>query len=387
MDAREHEARTVLALTPGIGAATFTTLCAHFGSAFAALETLEMVARDPRAAPAATVTGAMGAALIDAVRSGTGRRRADEAFDWAERAGQHLLVAGAPHYPAMLAASAAPPPVVFVRGDRDVLSTPSVAVVGARRASHYGLDVARWFADALGKAGLTVVSGLALGIDAAAHEAALAAGGPTVAVCGTGVDVVYPRAHERLAERIVAGGCLVSEFPLGTGARREHFPRRNRIIAALSSGVLVVEARARSGSLVTARLAAEEGREVFAVPGSVFSPGSEGCHALIRDGATPACRPDALIETLDLPRPGRASGAPAAPGAPTVTAASPDERRVLAAIGDEVVGFDRLAARTGLTAARLSSILSALELDGVLVAEPGSGFRQTRRLPHKEHRD
>ncbi len=202
------------------------------------------------------------------------------------------LALGDAAYPPLLAAIADPPNPLYLRGDAAALRHPHVAIVGSRQATRAGRDTAVRFASALARAGFGVVSGLAYGIDAAAHDGALAADGLTIAALGTGVDICYPARHRALAERIAARGALVSELPPGTPPQRLHFPRRNRIISGLCLGVLVVEASLRSGSLITARLALEQGREVFAVPGPVSSPLSRGCHALIRDGAV-------LVESAD----------------------------------------------------------------------------------------
>jgi DNA processing protein len=212
----------------------------------------------------------------------------DRTLDWAAKDGRHIVTLADPAYPPALLGTADPPLLLYVRGDPAFLTGAALAVVGARSATAAGMETARAFARHLAGQGWRVVSGLALGIDAAAHEGALDAGpqgAGTVAVMGTGIDVVYPPRHGALAERIAAHGALVTELPLGTPARPGHFPKRNRLVAGLARGVLVVEAARQSGSLITARLAAENGREVFAIPGSIHSPLSRGCHALIRQGA------------------------------------------------------------------------------------------------------
>lgn len=284
---------------------------------------------------------------------------------------RHVLALGEPGYPPLLAETATPPPVLFVAGRPELLAAPQVAVVGSRHPTPAGTDVARMFARGLAERGLVVTSGLALGIDAAAHEGALAVDGATIAVLGTGPDQVYPRRHRALAGRIAAAGALVTEFPPGVGPRAEHFPRRNRIISGLALGVLVVEAAQRSGSLITARHALEQGREVFAVPGSIHNPLARGCHALLREGAT-------LVESIDdvlaqvAPQlaPMRAR-APAAPGVPALDAQA---QRLLACIGHDPVTLDVLVSRSGLTAPEVSSMLLTLELYGYVRAHPGGVY-------------
>ena len=222
---------------------------------------------------------------------------------WLDAADHHLVSLDDPRYPALLREIPDPPPLLHVNGDPARLARPMLAIVGSRNPTVLGEHTARTFSNALSCAGLTIVSGLALGIDACAHEVALASGeGGTVAVVGTGLDRVYPAGHRDLAHRIAAHGALVSEFPLGTPARSDHFPRRNRILSGLSVGCLVVEAAPRSGSLITARLAAEQGREVFAIPGSIHSPMSRGCHALIRQGARLTECVEDILEELRWPR-------------------------------------------------------------------------------------
>ena len=224
----------------------------------------------------------------DEVRDG-----ASHALAWLERPGQHLLMWDQPDYPALLAEISDAPPLLFVAGDPGILEKPQLAMVGSRRASRPGMDTAAAFSRSLAGAGFVITSGLALGIDAAAHQAALDVGGRTVGVLGTGLEKFYPQRNRRLADAMIASGSAVlSEFPLDAGPTASNFPRRNRIISGLSLGVLVVEASVASGSLITARLAAEQGREVYAIPGSIHHPGAKGCHQLIRDGAV-------LVETIE----------------------------------------------------------------------------------------
>ena len=301
---------------------------------------------------------------------------------WLDAPGHHLLGWRDEAYPPLLRRIASPPAMLFVDGDPALLWLPAVAVVGSRAATAAGCANAAAFASDLSRAGLSVASGLASGIDAAAHAATLDAGGATVAVLGTGPDIAYPVRHRPLLDRIASqGGAVVSEHPPGTGPLRQHFPSRNRILAGLSLGTVVIEAAEQSGALITARLAAEAGREVFALPGSIHNPMARGCHRLIREGAqlveTPAEVLAALaplaadlaralrgsLETQVPPTAGGAAEPPLPPGE--------DYNRLWQALGHDPTGMDALVARTGLTASSLSSMLLALELDGRVAAEHG----------------
>ena len=299
---------------------------------------------------------------------------------WLEDSRHHLLGWRDEAYPPLLRRIASPPAVLFVAGDPALLWRPAVAVVGSRAATAGGRANAATFASALARAGLCVTSGMAAGIDAAAHQAALDASGMTVAVLGTGPDVAYPASHRPLMARIAAAGAVVSEHPPGTAPLRTHFPSRNRILVGLSLGVLVVEAATRSGALITARQAGDAGREVFALPGSIHNPMARGCHRLIRDGAqlveTPAEVLDALAPLVsDLARALRGALEHSIPaGAPPQAVPHPDDPdtyRLWQALGHDPTGMDDLLARTGLTAATVSSILLALELEGRVAAEHG----------------
>jgi DNA processing protein len=306
---------------------------------------------------------------------------------WLAEPGHRLLCCTEADFPPLLESIPQPPAALFVAGDAALLLHPQVAVVGARGADPVGLANARDFATALAHAGFVVTSGMADGIDGAAHAAALDAGAPSIAVVGTGPDRVYPRKHHELARRLVAQGALVSEFPPGTPARPDHFPRRNRIIAGLALGTVVVEASLRSGSLITARLAGEQGREVFAVPGSIHNPLAQGCHRLIRDGArlveTPAEVAEALAPLarelgVELAR--RLDGAPPAATAapPSGWRGDPEYQRLLDALGHDPAALDELCERTGQGAAELSSMLLMLELEGQVQGLPGNRYQ---RLP------
>ncbi|MFZ5722152.1 MAG: DNA-processing protein DprA [Pseudomonadota bacterium] len=286
-------------------------------------------------------------------------------------AGTGLLWSDDDLYPALLAEVSAAPSLLFCRGNPSVLSRPQLAIVGSRHASAAGLATARAFAADLAAAGFVITSGLALGIDAMAHEGALAAGGETVAVLGCGADRVYPRRHAALADGVQAGGCLVSEFLPGTEPVAAHFPQRNRIISGLALGVLVVEAAVDSGSLITARFAAEQGREVFAIPGSIHSPLSRGCHQLIREGATLVETSAQIIDALaHFVVPGDRQVAAAEPGL-SMAGLDDEAARLVAAMSPAGSAIDDLVARTGLAAARTASLLNELLLLGAVHALPG----------------
>ena len=303
---------------------------------------------------------------------------------WLATPGRRLVNWGSPDYPALLVDLPDPPAVLYVDGDAAVLGLPQLAVVGSRNPTALGRDTATQFARHLASSGLAITSGLALGIDAAAHRGALEAGGRTVAVLGCGLDRVYPPEHEGLARSIAAQGALVSELPVGTPPLKQHFPRRNRLIAGLSVGTLVVEAAVGSGSLITARLAAEQGREVFAIPGSIHNPMARGCHRLIRQGAK-------LVETADDVF--AELGALLGSLAPSASAETPEKQVdsvpaldneyeiLLDALGFGPASVDALVARTGLDAGAVASMLLILELEGRIAQQPGGLY--CRRVPGK----
>lgn len=353
-----------LARIPGLHAGHLQPLLTRFGSPRAILtaSTAELTAADVRPK------------LIEALRQ---HRTAAIERDrrWLDHTQHHLVTWGSPDYPPLLAQLPDAPIVLFIRGSRDAVALPQLAIVGSRNPTPSGRETARQFAAHLARCGLIVTSGLAAGIDAAAHQGALDAAAITIAVCGTGLDIVYPSNHAALAAAIAQQGALVSEFPPGVSARRENFPRRNRIIAGLSLGTLVVEAALRSGSLITARLAAEQGREVFAIPGSIHNPLARGCHQLIRDGAR-------LVETADDIFSELRSLCAALPHSPPLTEAldatgvslralDKGYEILLDALGFEPAGVDQLIARTGLRADEVASMLLILELEGRIESSPG----------------
>ncbi|HJR11153.1 MAG TPA: DNA-processing protein DprA [Rhodanobacteraceae bacterium] len=365
-DDDEPLAWLTLLRAPGLGGAGLRALLQRAGSARA-------ICRDARKLRASA--GLEQAALEWIARPDAARLDADLA--WLAQPGHRLLRCDEADFPPQLETIPQPPAALFVAGDPAVLLAPQIAIVGARSATAQGLANARDFARTLSRAGLTVTSGMADGIDGAAHAAALEAGGQTVAVIGTGPDLVYPRKHRQLAASIEQNGAIASEFPPGTEARPDHFPRRNRLIAGLSLGTLVVEAGLQSGSLITARLAAEAGREVFALPGSIHNPLAKGCHRLIRDGVRLVETAAEVIEALAPAAQAQGAGLRArldaadgteTPHSPDAENRSqdPDYASLLAALGDAPASLDELAERTHLPPAALSSMLLLLELEGVV---------------------
>lgn len=383
---------------PGLGARTLHRLLGRFGDAPTLLAEILAHGRalevDERAR---AWLAAPDGARLDADRA------------WLQQPGHRLLTCTDPDWPALLAETPWAPVALFVRGDAGLLWQPQIAIVGSRNPTAGGRDSARAFAATLARTGLTVTSGLASGIDAAAHEGALAATGRTIAVVGTGPDLVYPAVHTALAERIAAGGVIVSEHPPGTPARAQHFPSRNRIIAGLSLGTLVVEAALRSGSLITARLAGEAGREVFALPGSIHNPMAKGCHRLIREGARLVETAQEIVEELQPlaqrlgdrlrreldslaapdtgPVAGGGGGADSGDAAATVAGgdlpgqyADPDYQRLWQALGHDPVAVEILVERTGLTTQAISSMLMIMELDGLVTAGTSGRYARAGRI-------
>ncbi len=370
---RELAAWLRLTLIPGIGAETQRQL----------LKALE----DPEAifsAPSAALRGILGAGLMERLRSHDCRAEVEAALNWAALAGNHILTLADAAYPQALLTAADPPVLLYAKGDIGLLNRPGFAIVGSRNATKQGEVNAEAFAATLCAAGFVIVSGLAAGIDAAAHRGALAATGvgATVAVIGTGIDRIYPARNEALAREIVAHGAIISEFPLGTPPLPANFPRRNRLIAGLGQGCLVVEAARQSGSLITARLAAEAGREVFAIPGSIHSPQSKGCHALIKQGAKLVESAQDILEELGWGR--GIAAVPPVPkrGFPSVTptldaaAAGGGEDPILHALGHDPCDLETLAARCGLPPETVLARLLPLELDGRIAPLPGGRYQR-----------
>jgi DNA processing protein len=352
-----------LTLTPGLGAATIRGLLSQFG-----LPEQVLAARRTELARFA------GAEALRALDSDAVAKAVERALTWLEQPGHSAVTLADAAYPRLLLEITDPPPLLYCRGRTELLNRPALAVVGSRNATAQGTSNAEQFARNFSAAGLTIVSGLAQGIDAAAHRGGLAAEGSTIAVLGTGVDNAYPRTNAPLADEIAARGLLVSEFALGTQAFAHNFPRRNRLISGLAQGCLVIEAALASGSLITARSAVEQGREVFAVPGSIHSPLSKGCHALIKTGAKLAeSAEDVLSELAAFRRTGFASTRAAAGGAATPAG---DNDPLLAIMGFDPVDVDSLCVRAGLPAERVSSELLRLELAGRIAVLPGGLYQR-----------
>lgn len=399
-----------LSLAPGLKPAALRLLLCAFGLPEAifdqAPEALAAIAGEAAARAALAPTGPEFDAQLDAV------------IAWREQPGNQIVTLDDPAYPPALLTMPDPPPLLYIKGRLNLLHTRAVALVGSRSATPQGVEDAERFARELSVAGVTVISGLALGIDGAAHRGGLEGVGSTVAVIGTGADLVYPSAHHALARQIAVQGAILSEWPLGTPARAANFPQRNRLIAGLVSGVVIVEAAMRSGSLITARLANEMGRDIFALPGSIHAPLSRGCHRIIKQGAKLVETPDEVLEELGFTRreaPRAASGpahaslwndagsgkAPAVGGATTVrpkpataqtaeTSAAdsatapnpapahrpvdPEAERLLTALGHSPTTLEILATRTEMEDATLQSTLLQLELAGQVTVLPGGRF-------------
>lgn len=376
----ERDAWLTLIRAPGLGARIVRERLQTEGSAVAVLARLR---REPAASG---ISDATRAALIDPDHEALEGDRA-----WLAQPDHHLLTWSDADYPALLRDVPRPPVALFVRGDPAVLWQPQLAMVGSRNPTAGGRDNAQAFAAALARAGVVITSGLAGGVDSAAHEGALR-GGRTIAVVGTGPDVVYPSGNAALAERIAAAGAIVSEFAPGTPPRAEHFPQRNRLIAGLSLGTLVVEAALRSGSLITARLATEAGRDVFAMPGSIHNPMARGCHQLIRDGARLIETAGEILEELKpmaarlaerlratLSAESAVAGVPGTNDVIGDRLADPDYRRLWDALGHDPQPVDTLAARTGLTVADISSMLLIMELDGLITVGANGRYGRAGR--------
>ncbi len=361
--AGDEKRRHTLALlrTPGIGPVTYQAIIKQFPH----LPSLFTCSR------AELVDYGFNARQIKGLLSPPWRLVEDD-LRWEQQSGQrHILIWGEKRYPFSLAEIPAPPPVIYLQGQLDALSAPNrLAMVGSRKPSYQGKELAFSFACQLARAGVTVVSGLAQGIDGASHQGALAGGGKTLAVLGSGLDNIYPVEHVALAQRIEEQGALLSELPPGTKPNAAHFPRRNRIISGLSESVLVVEAAVKSGSLITARYALEQGRDVFAVPGSLYNHQARGCHALLKQGA-------ALVETAEdiLIEMGLNVCSAVSFDNKATPLLSAEEKALLAAVGEMPTSVDLLVCRLGLTVNTLMPRLTALELKGMLKVVTGGYVR------------
>jgi DNA processing protein len=349
-----------LTLTPDISLADQLALLARFESA----ERVFTAARDDIAA----VVGDAGA---DALERGPAAGAIDKALGWIHQPNHHLIVLAGETYPRAVREIARPPCVLYAQGRVELLQSPAFAVVGSRNATLQGVRDAESFSASLSHCGFAIVSGLALGIDAAAHRGGLSAAGSSIAVVGTGADRIYPRANEALAHRLAHEGLVLSEFALGTGPHAGNFPRRNRLISGLARGVLVVEAALESGSLITARFAAEQGRDVFAIPGPIHSPLAKGCHQMIKEGAKLVDCAEDIVTELAWPMcaslPSRDDG--------------PHSRdALLQAIGHSPMSIDQIVERTGAAAGDVAARLALLELDGVIAPLAGGFYQRLSTL-------
>lgn len=393
----ELQARLTFWRVSGLGAAALRHILQHFGAAAPALAASDNELNQAGLKPGviAKYRAAMQADLQQAVQRD---------LDWLNNAGNHyILTPENPRYPQTLTAFSSAPPLLFVLGDPDLLNDPQIAMVGSRHPTAGGKENATAFSSHLAGNGLCITSGLALGIDAHSHEGALDANGSTIAVVGTGLDIVYPARNRALAERIAAHGAIISEFPIGVKPQAQHFPRRNRIISGMSVGTLVVEAALRSGSLVTAKHAMEQGREVFAIPGSIHNPMARGCHQLIRQGAKLVETANDILEEIaphlhsylqdNTPSLEHATQQVAPQSTPQTTAQktpqqshkpadklgdlpplSTDDQRIIDALGHDPVPIDQIVLHTGLTAEAVSSMLLMLELQGYVAACGGGHY-------------
>ncbi|ACT49089.1 DNA-processing protein DprA [Methylotenera mobilis] len=347
----------------GIGPQTFCQLLRAFGSPY-----------NIYAASLSQLKEVVSATIANAISNGANQEPAAEFTQWLAGANNHLITLADHEYPRALLEISDPPPYLYAKGNLALLNQPSIAIVGSRNASVQGEKNAEAFAYDLCQHGLCIVSGLALGIDGAAHRGALKAGGATIAVVGTGLDIVYPAKHRELAHQIAEHGLLLSEFALGTPSKPQNFPKRNRIISGLSLGCLVVEANIQSGSQITARMAAEQGREIFAIPGSIHSPMSKGCHQLIKQGAKLVDCIQDITEELKLQPRSNTLISKASASQDREIASS--EQLLLDTMGFDPAPLERLVTLTGLTVAEVSSMLMLLELDGKVASLTGGQYQK-----------
>ena len=350
-----------LTLIPGIGGETQRKLLTAFGLPEAVFSSTRSALRQ-----------IIGEKTISLLLDTDNQAAVEQAADWAAGEAQHIVTLADPEYPQALLQIPDPPTLLYVRGRLELLNRPVLAIVGSRNPTPQGVQNAERFAAAFASAGLVIGSGLALGIDAAAHRGALAADGDTIAFIGTGIDRIYPARNRDLALAIGAEGAIVSEFPIGTPVLAANFPRRNRLISGIARGVLVVEAAMQSGSLITARLASEQGREVFAIPGSIHSPQARGCHQLIKQGAKLVETAQDVLEELGAILPNRQA---ASPESGERAKDSPGEE-LLVHMGFEPCGFEALALRSGLEAAALTTALLHLEMDGQVASLAGGLYQR-----------
>ena len=343
-----------LCLTPGLSAAVIRRLLTEFG-----------LPEKVIGADRSSLARIAGTEAATALTSGAASAAVERTLEWASGDDHHIITLADPTYPRLLLETADPPPLLYATGNAELLSRKSLAIVGSRNGTAQGLRNAEAFAKSFSQGGLTIVSGLALGIDAAAHRGGLAGAGSTIAVLGTGVDIVYPQGNASLFGEITERGLLISEYSLGTPSIGHNFPRRNRLISGLARGCLVVEAAMGSGSLITARLAIEQGREVFAIPGSIHSPLSKGCHSLIKQGAKLVDSAEDVLAELGSWQ-----------YASTLPSASAGSQVLLEHMGYDPVDIDSLCARAGLPAEKITAELLKLELDGLVATLPGGRYQR-----------
>jgi len=353
------EAWLALSFAPGLTNDAFRQLLAAFGGP-------QEILSATRADLASVVPDRAARAVLSPVP----RELLAKVEEWLEDASNHVVTLGDATYPQALLDAPDPPPLLYAKGRLELLNAPAFAIVGSRNATQQGIAHAETFGRVLSDAGLTIVSGLAGGIDAAAHRGGLAGAASSIAIVGTGLDIVYPARNRDLAHELALKGCIVSEFPLGIPPLPANFPRRNRLISGLGQGCLVVEAALSSGSLITARLANEQGKDVFAMPGSIHSPLTKGCHSLIKQGAKLAETADDILEELKLPSRVSVSAPRAAP------LRSADE--VLELVGYEPCDFDTLTVRCGVSAETLAALLTQWEIDGLVEALAGGRYQRVR---------
>lgn len=349
-----------LSLIPGLGGETYRKLLLEFGAP-----------GQIYAATFAALSGVAGKAIAERIRSGPDQDAIAPLLAWLQHEHNHVVTLADSDYPQTLLQIPDPPPLLYVKGHRPLLNQPAMAVVGSRNATPQGLLNAESFARSLSDSGLCIVSGMALGIDAAAHRGGLDGAASSVAVVGTGLDIVYPARNHALAHELAERGALVSEFPLGTAAKAGNFPKRNRIICGLALGCLVVEAAPRSGSLITARLAAEQGREVFAIPGSIHSPLARGCHALIKQGAKLVEGANDILDELHW----QVQASPK----PSCDAAASSVNPLMQWLDSAPTSIDALVARSGLTSDAVCAMLLQLELEGRIASLPGGLYQRTEQ--------
>ncbi len=355
--------------TPGVGPATAQQLLAHCGS-------VQAIFTEPK--HAAALPGLRAETREHLLRGNHGDDTIAADLRWAEQADHHIITRDDARYPERLASLPQPPLLLYVWGDPDYLLQPQLAMVGSRNPTAAGRRTAQDFARYLANAGITITSGLARGIDAACHQGALDALAGTVALVAHGLDMIYPPEHRQLASQIAGNGAVVSEMPIGVGPQRSYFPRRNRLISGLTLGTLVVEAAVKSGSLITARHALEQGREIFAIPGSIHNPLARGCHQLIRDGAKLVETADDILQELAHvlpPNHGDQTATPADGGdensANCAPPLDPDHQKLLKCLQFEPAAIDELVERSGFSAAEVASMLLILELKGSVVCDGG----------------